>query len=143
MKKIIIFLSFITIMVGLIVIIVRPILGDPDDKVESDIKYIVINPPEITSGLQDMREKVEYPQMDYKYLNDTELSFYTDNTTYVERTGEFQFYIDEECKTQISVKPVFISSEIVKSGDSYAVLAEENRVLYFPSGDKIPHLVSR
>ena len=81
--------------------------------------------------------------MDYTYLSDTDLIFYTDDNTYVERTGEFQFYIDEECKTKILVNPVFVSSEIVKTENSYAVLAEDNRVLYFPTGGKIPHFISK
>lgn len=143
MKKIIIFLGIVTIIIGLSTIIVRAIIGEQDEKVESEVKYIVVNPPLIATGLQEMNEKTEYPEMDYIFLGDTGLTFYMDDKTYVERTGEFQFFVDQECKIPLSVNPVFISSEIILCGESYAVLAEENRVLFFPVGEKIPHLISR
>ena len=142
MEKIIIFLGIITIIVGSALIIVQAVVGGVDDKVESDVKYIVVNPPTITNGLIETREKTEYPDMNYKYLDDTELTFFIEDKFYAERTGEFQFYVDEECKNPITVDPVFISSEIIKCDESYAVLAEENRILFFPIGGEIPHLVS-
>ena len=142
MKKIIIFLGCVTIIIGISAIVMRMVLGDVDDPVESNVKYIVIYPPQIPNGVQEIRKKTEYPDLDYTYLKDTTLEFYDDGGTYVERTGEFQFFIDEECKTPIHVDPVFLSSEIINTGKSYAVLAEDNRILYFPVGKNIPHLIN-
>ena len=137
MKKMIIFLGIITIIVGLTVISVRIVIGD-NDNAHNVTNYIVIKEPVIK---EDVLGKTEYPEMDYKYLDDTDLEFFVDGTVYLERTGEFQFYVDEKCKNLITVDPVFISSEIIKCGESYAVLAEDSRILYFPVGGKIPHLI--
>jgi hypothetical protein len=142
MKKIIIFLGCVTIIIGISAIVARIFLGDVDDPVENNVKYIVITSPQISNGKQEIREKTEYPDLSYTYLKDTTLNFYDDGSTYVERTGEFQFFIDEDCKTPIHVDPVFLSSEIINTGKSYAVLAEDNRILYFPVGKNIPHLIT-
>lgn len=137
MKKMIIVLGIITIIVGLTVISVRIIIGD-NDNAHNVTNYIVVKEPVIK---EDVLGKTEYPEMDYKYLDDTDLEFFVDGTVFLERTGEFDFFVDEECKKPIKIDPVFISSQIVKCGKSYAVLAEGSRVLYFPVGDEIPHLI--
>ena len=138
MKKIIIFFGTIPIVLGLSIIIVRTVLGD-NDEVQNATNYIVVKGP-LVNG--EIIGKTEYPEMNYKYLDDTNLSFFVNGWIYVERTGNFQFFVDEDCKNPISVDPVFISSEIIKCEDSYAVLAEGNRILYFPVGGEIPHLIS-
>ena len=100
MKKLIIFLGCVTIIIGMVAIIVRFILGDADDPVESNVKYIVVTPPQISNGLIEIRGKTEYPDYSYTYLNDTTLTFYDDGGTFVERTGEFQSLLTKNAQHQ-------------------------------------------
>ncbi|MBP3254903.1 MAG: hypothetical protein J6M60_00205 [Clostridia bacterium] len=141
MKKIIICFCSLSIMLIVFACIVRLVLSN-NREVENATKYIVLNQPFSNLEEKSLLGKTEYPEVNYVFLDDTELEFYKDGNIYVERSGEFQFFIDQQCKNPISVDPVFISSEIVLCENSYAVLAEDNRIFYFPVGGKIPHLIS-
>lgn len=141
MKKIIICLCSIALALVLFTFAIRLVL-DNNVAPESATKYIVINQPFSKLGEESILGKTEYPEVNYVFLDDTELEFYKDGNIYIERSGEFQFFIDQQCNNPISVSPVFLSSEIVLCENSYAVLAEDNRILFFPKGQKIPHLIS-
>ena len=94
-----------------------------------------------------------YPQKDYIYLSDYAcLAFERDGNLYrakpVKRTIDkepenIKFYVDEECTEELGFNPILLSPQVqfFLAENVYVVLAEGERVLYFPAGNDIPCII--